>query len=291
MRFLDRFAASVEQAKSFDPVAEKLAAITEKAGMGKPIVRDALSGTAAGHPLHPLLVTVPIGAWVIASVFDVLPGYKKPAQTLVGIGIASAAPTIAAGLSDWRYTAGAERRVGIAHALGNSVALSLYTASYLARRRGHHGLGVLTALAGAGALSVSGWLGGHLSYALGVGVDTTAFIGGGKDWTPVASRDEVLGNELVAKTVDGASVLLAEVDGEVVAMLNRCSHRGAPLTDGERVGDCVRCPWHDSEFALQDGAVEVGPATRPQPMFDVRVRDNQIEVKRRALSALQANSV
>jgi nitrite reductase/ring-hydroxylating ferredoxin subunit len=41
----------------------------------------------------------------------------------------------------------------------------------------------------------------------------------------------------------------------------------------------VRCPWHDSRYALEDGRVLDGPSAFPQPCFDVRIRDGQIEVR------------
>ena len=62
-----------------------------------------------GHPLHPLLVTVPIGAWSSSVVFD-LTGDKDAAAALVGLGVLTALPTAVAGLNDWRHTSGAGNR-------------------------------------------------------------------------------------------------------------------------------------------------------------------------------------
>ena len=42
----------------------------------------------------------------------------------------------------------------------------------------------------------------------------------------------------------------------------------------------MTCPWHDSEFALSDGAVVSGPASRPQPVAEVRVVDGRVQVRR-----------
>ena len=62
-------------------------------------------------------------------------------------------------------------------------------------------------------------------------------------------------------------------------MIERCSHFGGPLAEGQLEGESVRCPWHGSRFALADGAVLEGPSVHPQPCLAVRLRDGQIEVR------------
>ena len=68
-------------------------------------------------------------------------------------------------------------------------------------------------------------------------------------------------------------------DGGVAAISAVCTHRGAPLADGEFAAGCVTCPWHGSRFALADGRVEQGPATFPQPRFEARINGERIEVR------------
>ena len=70
-----------------------------------------------------------------------------------------------------------------------------------------------------------------------------------------------------------------ERGGEIHAIAHACSHMGAPLSEGKLEGDVVQCPWHGSRFSITDGVVVGGPATFPQPCFDVRVRDGRIEVR------------
>ena len=113
-RFLDQLVGRVERAEILDPPSEALAAASD-AALGNRHVTDLLSGTPLGHPLHPLLVAIPLGSWTSAVVFDVL-GDARAAQTLTGLGVLAAIPTAASGLKDWRYTVGGERRVGLAHA-------------------------------------------------------------------------------------------------------------------------------------------------------------------------------
>ena len=277
-RFLDQLVGRVERAEVLDAPSEALAAASDTA-LGNRHVTDLLSGTPLGHPLHPLLVAIPLGSWTSAVVFDLL-GDARAAQTLTGLGVLAAIPTAASGLKDWRYTVGAERRVGLTHAGLNTVALVAYGASWWLRRRGHRGAGIGLSGLGGTALTAAGWLGGHLSYALGVGVDTTAFQHSPAEWTAVAAEADVVSDRLLAASADGVPVLLTRApDGTLLVLADRCSHRGAPLHEGELRDGCIVCPWHGSEFAL-DGSVVHGPATRPQATYETLVADGRVFVRR-----------
>jgi nitrite reductase/ring-hydroxylating ferredoxin subunit len=177
------------------------------------------------------------------------------------------------------------------HALGNYAALGVYGMSYLARRRGRHARGKVLALAGAGLLAATGYLGGHLSYAYGVGVDTTAFQGSPDDWTDVAADADVQEGKATLVEVAGTPVLLSRVSDRVIAIFDRCTHRGGPLHEGRIDGDCVECPWHGSRFRLVDGEVERGPAQLPQPRLEVRLDNGRVLVRRTEERALRSNPV
>src|SRR5437899_1921120 len=107
--------------------------------------KDLFAGTWLGHPLHPVLTDIPIGAWSSSVLLDYLGGKRaRPAaDALLGIGIVSALPTAWSGLTDWTDTWGKAQRVGVAHALGNAAAIGLFTLSFRARRRGHRFRGVM----------------------------------------------------------------------------------------------------------------------------------------------------
>jgi len=276
-KVLDGLVGRVERAESLDAVGEVLANAVSKV-LGGPLVRSLVSGTQIGHPVHPLLVTVPIGAWTSAVLFDVT-GDEKAATALTGLGVLAAAPTAITGMSDWSYTAGAERRVGLVHAAFNSVALAAYIASWIARVRGKKLLGIGLSAVGGTAVTGGGWLGGHMSYALGVGVDTTAFQDPGAEWTPAANVADVVAGRLTAGSANGVPVLLTrDHAGEIVALADRCTHRGGPLHEGKLEDGCVVCPWHESVFAL-DGSVVVGPAVRPQVRYEVKVSEGSVLVR------------
>src|SRR3954447_1127095 len=97
-------------------------------------LKDALSGTWLGHALHPLLTDVVVGSFLSATLLDLLGGDdgEHAPRRLAGVGIAAAAPTILTGANDWADAEpgnDAVRRDGFVHALCNSPAGGLYTAS------------------------------------------------------------------------------------------------------------------------------------------------------------------
>ena len=276
-RFLDRIADRIEHAEQLDPVSKQVAGVADKL-LANRRVTEIASGTPIGHPLHPLLVTIPIGSWTSSMIFD-LTGDEQAADALVGIGVLSALPTAVAGVNDWRYTSGAEQRVGLVHAILNNVAVGTYGLSWLARKAGRRKTGIVLSILGAGVITASGWLGGHLSYALGVGVDTTAFTHSEQDWTWVADLTEIKAGELSQADIDGVALVLTRDGDGVVALADRCTYRGGPLHEGELRDGCIVCPWHGCMFSL-DGTVVGGPATRPLPAYQVKITDGQVYARR-----------
>jgi nitrite reductase/ring-hydroxylating ferredoxin subunit/uncharacterized membrane protein len=247
-------------------------------------LKDALSGSWLAHPLHPLLTDVTIGAFVNAVALDWLGGRESApaARRLIGLGLLSTAPVVTSGLSDWADTevgSPAARRIGVVHASSNLVASSLFAASWVARRRG--GTGRTLALAGGAALTAAGYLGGHLSFGEGVGVNRTAFEERPEDWVDVLADGELGEGETRCVAANGTQVMLARTGGALYALSNHCSHRGGPLHEGRLQDGTITCPWHASVFDLRDGALVRGPASYPQPAWDARVREGRIEVRGR----------
>jgi uncharacterized membrane protein len=103
-------------------------------------------------------------------------GDADGARRLTAIGCLAALPAALSGGAEWLATGGAQRRVGLVHAAVNDAALIANTMSWLARRRGNRWRGFRLSLVGAGLLTVGGWLGGHLAYSQGVGVDITRYL-------------------------------------------------------------------------------------------------------------------
>jgi nitrite reductase/ring-hydroxylating ferredoxin subunit len=270
-------------AEALDAPARVVASKVREAGSAAPAVKDALSGTWLGHSLHPLLQLAPLGTWLSAVVLDWVggAGSEQAAERLLAVGLLGAVPTAASGATDYSDTVALDdvRRLGFVHAASNLSGMALFGASLSARRRGSRGTGKLLALAGLGAVGVGGYLGGHLTYAEGVGVNVATFEDYPQDWTAVLADAAIGEGEMRAVDVDGVSILVARRGGEIFALSNTCVHRGGQLDQGELEGDCVKCPLHGSVFRLEDGSVEQGPAAFPQPALESRVNDGSIEVR------------
>lgn len=276
-------APAVEAVESLSAVDAPAKAIgkTVRGALSPGPVKDALSGTWLGHALHPLLTDVTVGAFLSASILDVL-GDERGARRLIAIGVASAPATVATGVNDWADTEIADarvRRVGLVHAAANSVGFACYTSSLAARRGGRTGRGKALGFAGLSALVVGGYLGAHMSFVQGVGPNQTAFDQLPDDWTDVAAAGDLDEGKPVGVVAGDTPVMLLRHAHGLHALHDRCSHRGCPLSEGEIDGEVVQCFCHGSRFSLSDGSVERGPATVAQPVYDIRERDGRIEVR------------
>lgn len=277
---LERAMKRLERAEALDEPAEKLVKVVGPATRPR-VVKNALSGTWLGHRFHPLMVPLPIGFWTGALLFDLIATRRArwAADTLVGAGIVAAVPTAAAGLSDWADAEPDARRVGLVHASCNTLALLCYSSSLVARLLGRRKAGVGLGLAGATAISVGGYLGGHLSYVQAVGVEKKRFAGGPSSWTPVLDAAD-LGEGAPRVVRAGDTEVLLYRDGTGLhALWASCTHECGPLAEGRFADGNVICPWHGSTFRLADGKVVRGPAASSQPVFETRVTDGKVEVR------------
>ena len=138
---------------------------------------DLLRSGVIGHALHPLLTDLPLGFWTAATALDLRgrPEDRAASRWLVGAGLAASGPTALTGVAEWAPLGRENQRVGALHGVLNGAAVTLYLASYVARSRRRHTLGVATALAGAALTGASGYLGGHLTTARKVGSRNQAF--------------------------------------------------------------------------------------------------------------------
>ncbi|HUQ62942.1 MAG TPA: Rieske 2Fe-2S domain-containing protein [Acidimicrobiales bacterium] len=280
---LDDLVDRISHSSALDKVAEPVASAVQKVVPHGP-VKDLLSGTWLGHPLHPMLTDLAIGSWTSAFVLDLVGGNRsrRASDSLIGFGVVSALPTAAAGLSDWSDTYGEDRRIGVVHAIGNVTAVACYSLSYVARRRGRRAQGLTWSFVGATAATVGGYLGGHLSYRRGVNVNRQAWDHAPDDWQIVADESVLTGDAPLVVKAGDVDVLLMRRDGDVFAIADVCTHAGGPLHEGEIDDEnCVTCPWHSSTFRLADGGVVHGPATAPQPAYDTKVEGGKISVRPR----------
>ena len=281
---LTTFAERVEHAAVLDRPADWLGKVCKPISIRS---RSLLSGSWLGHPVHPALVAGPIGLFSATTVLDAL-GQPKAARKLVGAGLVAAGPAALTGLSDWLDTSGAERRVGMAHMSLNLLALGLYGASYRSRRAGRDAAGAVLAGAGAAVTGAAAWFGGHLTYALGVGVDTNAFSAEPVDWTEIDGVPSEDGSPRRASVGTTAVVTIRQF-GRVCVLADRCSHRGGPLSEGQVRDGIIICPWHGSRFDLVTGHVVSGPAVAPQPVYQADESGGRLRVRRDEERTLRAN--
>lgn len=273
---LETAVSKVEEAESLDGSVAAVKWAVD-AALPSPAVRDALHGVWFGHALHPALIIVPLGSWVSASVLDLLPGNRRAAQTLVGLGVLATVPTAASGAADWSDLHPQQQRTGLVHAAGNVAALALQVASWRARRGGRQARGTMLSLAALGIGGVSAYLGGHLAYRQAAGVNHAEQAPHllPEEFTRLCGLDELPEGRPVRKVLDGVPVFVLRRGPRVDALFDECSHLSGPLSEGELTGAgddlCVTCPWHGSVFAVADGEVRRGPTTHPQPVLEVRV--------------------
>ncbi|MDG4794928.1 Rieske 2Fe-2S domain-containing protein [Micromonospora sp. WMMD1082] len=274
----------IEQASGLDRFGDRVQQVVQGTLRGQR-VRDLLHGVWLGHPLHPAMVQVPVGAWMSAAVLDLMPGQRRAATTLTAVGTLSAVPAAVAGLNDWAALARDQRRVGLVHAASNTVGLALYGGSLAARLSGRHGLGRALGWLGLGAVGAGAYLGGHLAYKQGAQVNVSVsdlhLISDG--WHSLAEMAALPQRELVTRQVDDVSLVLYRHGDDVTVMLERCPHQSGPLGEGEvREIDghaCVVCPWHGSTFRLNGGEVVHGPSSNDQQILPTRVVNGVLEAR------------
>jgi len=98
------------------------------------------------------------------------------------------------------------------------------------------------------------------------------------DFVKGALKKEIPAGKMKAVDVAGVSVLLANIADEYYAIGNKCTHRGCKLSSGTFEGETVKCPCHKSVFNLKTGAVVHGPASKPEPKYAVKVKQEEILV-------------
>ena len=128
--------------------------------------------------------------------------------------------------------------------------------------------------------TAAAYLGGHLVYEQGIGVDHTLGEALPEKFVPVSSESELADGELKRGEHDDVPILLVRRGKRIFALAEKCSHLGGPLSEGKLRDDSVQCPWHGSRFSLEDGRVLDGPAVHPQPCLEARVRNGKIEVRK-----------
>ena len=278
-----RIADQQELDRVAQPLADAVMSAYRNAGSIGRAVKDALHGVWLNHPLHPVVTDIPIGAWTTTIALDARAAatgdesYARAGDFALAVGLAGAAAAAVTGITDWSETGGRAKRVGLIHGLLNATATALMASAHVLRRRDDRRAGEVCTLAGLGVAMASAYLGGELVYGERIGV-THAAVEGPEEFTPVLASSSLTEGTMRCVRLNDANLLLVRQRGRVYALAHSCAHLGGPLSEGTLKEGTVVCPWHGSEFRLEDGTVVRGPSTHAQPRFATRERNGQIEV-------------
>jgi nitrite reductase/ring-hydroxylating ferredoxin subunit/uncharacterized membrane protein len=234
-------------------------------------IKDFLNGTWLGHSVHVALTDLPIGAFTLVIIFDVL-GLADASRIALVFAILMTLATAVAGYADYADTDGQARHRATLHSSLMVVSLVFYLIS-LATRIGTAGIpafGFALSILGYLIMIAGAYVGGDVVYALGNMVSRHAWRPTGSKWAPLRVEGELADGVPTTGTL-GTETLLVVKDGATVhALHDTCAHAGAPLHEGRIVDGCIECPWHQSRYRLGDGRHVQGPTTFDQPRYEVR---------------------
>jgi nitrite reductase/ring-hydroxylating ferredoxin subunit/uncharacterized membrane protein len=258
-----------------DPLQAFVVSLFADHGSSGKSVKNVLNGVWLGHPLHPVLTDVPVGAWTMTLLLDSVASFNGDASLEKAADITAGAT----GWTDWSDTYGRERKVGLAHGLLMVMTTSLYAASVVARAAGQRSKGMALSNAGYAVLSAGAYLGGEEVFDIGYGVNHTAFLQGPTSFTAVMKEADLEVGKPTKADANGTPVVLVKVGEQVYALDDTCVHAGCSLSEGRLDGASIVCACHGSQYDLRDGSVIQGPATMPEPHYQTRVTDGTVEVR------------
>lgn len=258
-------------------------------------------------PLHPALVHLPIALLPLSAVLDVAswiatagnPIWVRGAFIAIVAGIVTGLLAGVVGMVDYTDIRDDHpaKKVATLHMVLNLVALGLFGMG-AGLRYGDLDAGktatlpFVVSLVALAVLSYSGYLGGHLVYADGVGVgrhrrrtplpEKTIVTRPKEPKVAVADVSALVERGTLRVQVDGVVMTIARVEGKLHAFQEFCTHRFGPLSEGELRGCEVVCPWHNSRFDVRTGKVMHGPAKVDLRTFEVESREGRIWVERPA---------
>lgn len=248
------------------------------------------NGTWLQHPLHPLLTDVPVGAWTLAIVLDLIAlifqvqNLGLASAIAIGLGVLAALAAIVTGFSDWMDVDPPEKALGIVHATFNIISTILFAVAFFMLWGGGWVITVanfIVALIAYLVITLGAFIGGDLVFRMGTMINRNAYRSGPKDFTTAMASADLPDNQMKRVDVKGEPVLILKRGDKVYAIGAVCSHYGGPLEKGKVMGNTVQCPYHYSRFSIEDGSVKEGPSSAPVPAYDAQVVGGQIQVRMR----------
>ena len=96
------------------------------------------------------------------------------------------------------------------------------------------------------------------------------------DWTDAYDLEFLVPGDVTAVKVGDKELALYEVDGEVYASDNRCTHGDALLSDGFLEGNQIECPFHQGRFDVRTGSPTCAPVTEALKTYPIKVEGGQV---------------
>jgi nitrite reductase/ring-hydroxylating ferredoxin subunit/uncharacterized membrane protein len=248
------------------------------------------NGTWLQHPLHPLLTDVPVGAWTLAIVLELIalilgvPNLGLASAIAIGLGVLAALAAMATGFMDWMDVDPPEKALGMLHAILNVTSTLLFLIALWMLWGDGWGVSLpnfAVALVAYLIISAGAFIGGDLVYRMGAMVNRNAYRTGPKAYTNAMALSDLPENQPKRVEVKGQPILLLRRGDKIYAVGAVCSHYGGPLEKGKLVDNSIQCPYHYSRFSLDSGVVKEGPSSSPLPAYDTQVADGQIQVRMR----------
>jgi 3-phenylpropionate/trans-cinnamate dioxygenase ferredoxin component len=100
------------------------------------------------------------------------------------------------------------------------------------------------------------------------------------DFVKVAETKDVQPSSMKAVDLEEERVCIVNIEGNYYAIGNVCTHMGGPLNEGTLEGYDVECPWHGSKFDVRTGEPIRPPARQAIPIYEVKVENNNILVRK-----------
>src|SRR5579884_3813076 len=251
---LDRYVMEQKWLDSLgEPLQKTIDGIFSSMGNSGKQLKNLLNGTWLGHPLHPVITDVPVGAWTTSMVLDTAAamtgneGVATAADIAVGTGIAAAVGAALTGFTDWSDTYGKERKVGLLHGLLMGSTTVLYSLSLVSRLTGNRKTGTGLSNLAAAVLTAGAYVGGDEVFDIGYGVNHTAFLHGPREFVPVMAEADLAENKPTKGDAKGTPVMLVKLGETIYALGDTCVHAGCSLSGGTLDGASIICPCHGSQ--------------------------------------------
>ncbi|MBT1703241.1 DUF2231 domain-containing protein [Chryseosolibacter indicus] len=249
------------------------------------------------HPIHPILVSFPIGLFISTFLFNLLgllfdsSNFHQTAGYLAVAGIGFALLAAIPGIIDYIYTVppkSSAKKRATKHGLTNVMVVAIFSIALLLAAE-DVSLLIITALQGIAVvmLSFAGWMGGTLVYRNQIGVDPRyadagkwkeLYVENAQGDIEVASSDELGVNQMKLIHANGKRIVLCKTEKGFAAFDDRCTHKGGSLAGGALICGTVQCPWHGSHFDVTNGNVKAGPAKEKINTYRVSEMNSKVYI-------------